>query len=708
MQDNSEAVRWLQRASGEGHAIADAFLGASVKRVDLETPEVLRGAAENAEKAGDTEAAGRLRQAAERNEGRQTLIMSLRRAADRGNATAQALFGRIGFLREDAEGEKWIRRAVTQGDPWGHYFLGLMYYKGLGVPEDTAEAIRLWKQAADQGLSRAAADIGLLYFAGIDVEEDEDEAARWYRRAVELAGVDTNLESTSQVADDCGPGNAAVLAPRMEMLSAFNGLNDEVEIAELRRTAEEGDPEAQLKMALVTDAPESSAESIGWMRRAAEQGVVFAQLMVGVAYDSGYGVTDDNRKAVRWFRCAERRLRVAAESADSDAQYFLGQMYEQGEAVLKNLVEAERWYRLAAEEGHVLAQFSLGSIYELGRPREGIRENEPEAARWYRMAADNGHAYSQELLGRMYETEKDEIEVARLWRAATRGDVRAQYELGQRYDTADGVWYSGSKAAKWYRRAAHQGHASAQYELGMMYRYEHGHFGQDLGEAARWFRLAAEQGHPDAQYSLGIMYGVGEGFVEDDVEAARWYRLAADQGHARAQTSLGFFILLNGTDSEAARWFRLAAEQGDREAEFQLGRMTGLGAGVAQDFQEAATWFRKAAEKGHAEARAILDSIEIWRCFKPYDRERTTLLTLTRLTQMEGVGQVSSAGVAHSAAFRVGGLDLRWSFGLDAKDGSYDYALVLQPDGSGLYYDFSRSRDGTATPSRSFRCEQSP
>ena len=708
-QDTAEAVRWFGRASEEGHALADALLGSSASLAEAHSPEQIRDAADNADKAGDKEAAGRLRRAAESVEANREAVLFLRHAAEAGHPTAQALLGRIGALQEDAEAETWVGRAVAQDDAWGHYYLGLMYYKGFGVPEDTAEAIRLWKQAADQGLSRAAADIGLLYLAGIDVEEDEDEAARWYRRAVELERVDTNLVgSTGQIVDDCGLGDAAMLALRAETLGTLPRLNDEAEVAEVRRTAEKGAPEAQLKMALLTDTPDGSAESVAWMRRAAEQGVVLAQLLLGAMYDTGSGIREDNAGAVRWFRCAERRLRTAAERGDSDAQYFLGRMYEEGEGVLENFVEAERWYRSSAEGGHVLAQFSLGNIYELGRPRKGIPENEPEAARFYRMAAENGHAYSDELLGRMYETEKDATEVARLWRAANQGHVGAQYELGHKYDTADGVWYSGSKAAKWYRRAAHQGHADAQYELGTMYRYEHGHFGQNLREAARWFRLAAEKGHADAQYGLGLMYGVGAGFAEDDAEAARWYRLAADQGHAGAQTSLGFFVLLDGSDSEAARWFHLAAEQGDREAQFQLGRMTGFGAGVEQDFEQAVTWFRKAAEKGHAEAQEVLDSIELWRCFKPYDRGKTTLLTLTRLTQMEGLGQVSSVGVAHSASFHVRGLDLRWNFGHDARDGSYDYALVIQPDGGGLYYDFSRSADGTATPSQTFRCERSP
>jgi len=667
-RDTAEAMRWLSRASEEGHAMADALLGSSASLAETYSLEQIRDAANNADRTGEAALADDLRRAAERVEANRELVLFLRHAAEAGHPAAQALLGRILVLQEEAEGEKWIRRAVAQGDPWGYYFLGLMYYKGLGVPEHTAEAIRLWKQAAGQGLSRAAADIGLLYFAAIDVEEDEDEAARWYRRAIEMTSVDTNLGSTSQVVDDCGPGDAAVLGPWMEMFSTFSGVNDEAEVAELRRAAEEGDSEAQLKMALLTDAPEGSAESMVWMRLAAEQGVVPAQLLVGVAYDTGIGVAEDNTEAARWFRCAERRLRVAAESADSDAQYFLGQIYERGEAVLKNLVEAERWYRLAAEEGHVLAQFSLGNIYELGRPSEGIPENEPQAARWYRVAADNGHAYSQELLGRLYETEKDEIEVARLWRAASQGHVDAQYELGHKYDTADGVWHSDSKAARWYRRAAHQGHAGARYELGMMYRYEHGHFGQDLDEAARWFRLAAEQGHADAQYSLGLMYGVGAGVEEDDSQAARWYRLAAEQGHARAQSLLGHRYL----------------------------------SGAGQNVSEAVEWLRMAARQGVSDAQELVASVETWSCSESRI-DRRTLLSLIRL---EKVGQVSVGSVTHQAAFEVRGLDLRWDFGPNG-DGTYDYAFRIRPDGMGLYYDFSRSEDGTARPSQLFQCERS-
>ena len=39
------------------------------------------------------------------------------------------------------------------------------------------------------------------------------------------------------------------------------------------------------------------------------------------------------------------------------------------------------------------------------------------------------------------------------------------------------------------------------------------------------------------------------------------------------------------------------------------------------------------------------------------------------------------------------GLDYRWDWGDNG-----EYAIVIEPDGSGLYYDFSMSKDGTAKP----------
>ena len=81
--------------------------------------------------------------------------------------------------------------------------------------------------------------------------------------------------------------------------------------------------------------------------------------------------------------------------------------------------------------------------------------------------------------------------------------------------------------------------------------------------------------------------------------------------------------------------------------------------------------------------------------------------TLVALTRQGDSGEVAVSGLTRSARFQVNGLELRWDFGLD-DDGNYEYAFVIQPDRTGLYYDLSRSPDGTASPRQTFDCEQSP
>ena len=101
---------------------------------------------------------------------------------------------------------------------------------------------------------------------------------------------------------------------------------------------------------------------------------------------------------------------------------------------------------------------------------------------------------------------------------------------------------------------------------------------------------------------------------------------------------------------------------------------------------------------------------ETWQCFDRFDRVRTKpLVTLTRLGgDSDAYGEVSVADETHPAAFRVHGLDWRWDFGCDERDTAYPFAFVIEPDGTGLYYNFRPSGDGTATPSDVFDCLMLP
>ncbi len=119
----------------------------------------------------------------------------------------------------------------------------------------------------------------------------------------------------------------------------------------------------------------------------AEQGNARAQLNLGVMYNNGWGVTQNDAEAAKWFR-------KAAEQGLANAQYLVGNMY-----VLQDYLEAVKWYRLAADQGLDIAQYALGLMYDIG---ENVPQDYAEAVKWYRLAADQGHVSAQYNLGLMY------------------------------------------------------------------------------------------------------------------------------------------------------------------------------------------------------------------------------------------------------------------------------------------------------------------
>ena len=99
------------------------------------------------------------------------------------------------------------------------------------------------------------------------------------------------------------------------------------------------------------------------------------------------------------FQTALKEWKPLADQGHADAQYNLGLMYDYGRGVVEDDAEAVRWFRLAADQGHAYAQLSLGVMYADGR---GVPEDDAEAVRWLRLAADQGLAGAQHRLGLMY------------------------------------------------------------------------------------------------------------------------------------------------------------------------------------------------------------------------------------------------------------------------------------------------------------------
>jgi TPR repeat protein len=194
--------------------------------------------------------------------------------------------------------------------------------------------------------------------------------------------------------------------------------------------------------------------------------------------------------------------------------------------------------------------------------------------------------------------------------AASDGDVRAQFEIGNRYYLGQrGATKDYAQALIWYRKAAALNNEDAEVNLGLMYAQGQG-VQQDYAQALAWYRKAADRGLASAQNNIGALYYSGQGVPQDYAQARVWFLKAADQGYAPAQTSVaGMYLLGVGVVQDyeqAAIWIRKAAEQGDAGAENNLGGLYYNGQGVAQDYGQAFIWFRKGADQGDARAAGNL------------------------------------------------------------------------------------------------------
>jgi hypothetical protein len=80
--------------------------------------------------------------------------------------------------------------------------------------------------------------------------------------------------------------------------------------------------------------------------------------------------------------------------------------------------------------------------------------------------------------------------------------------------------------------AAEKGDVDAQYELGEAY-YNGWDVPQDYARAVKWWLRAAGQGDSNAQYQLGCAFSNGEGCVQDNVTSHMWFSLSWDTPSVR-------------------------------------------------------------------------------------------------------------------------------------------------------------------------------
>jgi TPR repeat protein len=181
-----------------------------------------------------------------------------------------------------------------------------------------------------------------------------------------------------------------------------------------------------------------------------------------------------------------------------------------------------------ARQGNSNAQFDVASMYQNGR---GVKPDLNKAIKWYKKSAEQDNTQAVSRL-KLLEANKERFK--RILTKADTGNAESQYKLGKMYTEGVGISIDYTRATKAFESAAQQGYAKAEYNLGLNY-YEGTGVKRNRKTAYKWFKAAAEQGDPAAQYYLGKMYASGSGVKQNYTTSLEWFGKAVDGGFNQAR-----------------------------------------------------------------------------------------------------------------------------------------------------------------------------
>ena len=341
---------------------------------------------------------------------------------------------------------------------------------------------------------------------------------------------------------------------------------------------------------------EDNEKAMDFFLWSAERGNKYAQYKLGKIYLHGEGVTANLVQAISW-------LKMAAAQDLVIAQLEIGDLYYNGNAKLgleRNLQKAKKWYLDAANQGNVPAMVRAANTFN---KLKEVPNSKKQAFDWYLRASSFGSAEAKFRVAHLYITgikgvqERDLKNAMKFYQeAAADGYDDALAAVGELYMQGLGVEKNLNRAQELFLSAAERGSAKGAYDLATMYDIGFG-VEPDNKRAFNWYKEAAEKGYPYAAYKLGDMYMLAHGTKQDIYAANKMYMLAASKGMLQAKLRLADHYLQGlGLKANVQKAFDLykGAATKDPYAAYMLSIMYENAYGVKQDFDKSVFWYQKA------------------------------------------------------------------------------------------------------------------
>ncbi|MGI4850791.1 MAG: tetratricopeptide repeat protein [Janthinobacterium lividum] len=400
-------------------------------------------------------------------------------------------------------------------DPLHLYFQGRLLELNLEKTEDLQQSFNYTKmfdfynQAAHQYQPAALNRLAYLHFEGKGTPQNYHQAYQCLEKALKqnnyvssyvnlgdvyafgLYGTDINLDKAIKYYDYALSFNY----PRawISLASIFYKENNLEYLTCLHHAAAEEHPTAFNFLGIYYQSIYDISTALYCFKRAALQGHAEALYSLGMIYAETQAdeLNENNKKSLKCFeKAAQKGHKIAqylwgrhlfdkaktqveyqgalnyvqsAAQYYAPAQLFMGVLYQKGKHVDKNYNEACRYFSLAAYQGCAESDCWLGRAYSKGL---GVDKNDQKSKEHFLKSTGQNFPQAYYYWGQLHEQGLDVPQnfpkaLGCYQYAAEKGSLKAQFKLGQYYDSIQ----QPRLALNYYTRSARQGYIHSQLHL---------------------------------------------------------------------------------------------------------------------------------------------------------------------------------------------------------------------------------------------------
>ena len=383
-------------------------------------------------------------------------VKKLRESATSGNpesclALGNAYYYGRGINKDVYSAFQWYFESAKSNNPAALFNVALCYDEGIGTEINKIEALRWYKKAAEAGVLPAKFNLAMYYKDGAKFPSDSGDIF-----------LEKDFQKSLKLLKECSnsgfPPADRELA-KMYLKGNNLKLDKNLGLKLLEGSANKEDPEALYLLAKYKIEMGIEAGIVFPMiKKAAENNVTDAFELIGACYEIGKGTPQNKNTAVQYYK-------KAAEAGVLSAQLRLADYYLNGTIVNHDIWQAIYWYKKAAAQNDPYALFILGTFADQGI---GENINKQKALKYFIKSAQLGFAKAQYNIAEYYSqgivSEKESEGLAYYWyrKAALQDDPKAQKEMGFHYLMGHGVKQNYTYGLNWLNLSEKNGDPEAK------------------------------------------------------------------------------------------------------------------------------------------------------------------------------------------------------------------------------------------------------